>query len=104
MRGAKANELGLPFVEDDIKASRYARLMARQQAISARILKGKVGKHLSVIIDAGGPSVAKGRSTADAPEIDGAVYVASKRPLRPGDMVSVKIERVDAYDLHGVAV
>ena len=104
VRGAVANDLGLPFVEKEVQESRYKRFMERQQAISARILKGKVGKRLSVIIDAGGPSVAKGRSKADAPEIDGSVYVASKRPLRPGDMVSVKIERADAYDLHGVAV
>ncbi len=104
VRGAVANDLGLPFVEKEVQESRYKRFMERQQAISARILKAKVGKRLSVIIDAGGPSVAKGRSKADAPEIDGSVYVASKRPLRPGDMVSVKIERADAYDLHGVAV
>ena len=104
VRGAAANDLGLPFVEKEVQESRYKRFMERQQAISARILKGKVGKRLSVIIDAGGPSVAKGRSKADAPEIDGAVYVASKRPLRAGDVVSVKIERADAYDLHGVAV
>ena len=38
---------------------------------------------------------------ADAPEIDGAVYVASRRPIRVGDIVTVKIERSDAYDLHG---
>ena len=104
VRGAVANDLGLPFVEKEVQESRYKRFMERQQAISARILKAKVGKRLSVIIDAGGPSVAKGRSKADAPEIDGSVYVASKRPLRAGDIVSVKIERADAYDLHGVAV
>ena len=104
VRGAKANDLGLPFVPKEVQESRYKRFMERQQAISARILKSKVGKRLPVIIDQGGPSVAKGRSKADAPEIDGAVYVASKRPLRPGDVVNVKIERADAYDLHGVAV
>ena len=38
---------------------------------------------------------------ADAPEIDGAVYVASRRPLRVGEIATVKIERADAYDLHG---
>ena len=77
------------------------RFMETQQAISARKLKAKVGKRLPVIIDEAGPSVAKGRSMADAPEIDGAVYVASRRPLRVGDIVTVKIERSDAYDLHG---
>ncbi len=45
--------------------------------------------------------MARGRSQWDAPEIDGAVYVSSRRPLRPGEIVTVKIERADAYDLHG---
>lgn len=57
-----------------------------------------------MIIDEAGPTVAKGRSKWDAPEIDGSVYVASRRPLRPGDIVTVKVERADAYDLHGIAV
>ena len=48
--------------------------------------------------------VAKGRSKGDAPEIDGAVYVASRRPLRVGEIATVKIERADEYDLHGTAV
>jgi ribosomal protein S12 methylthiotransferase len=47
--------------------------------------------------------VARGRTKSDAPEIDGSIYIASRRPLRAGDVVSVKVERADAYDLHGVA-
>ena len=77
--------------------------MARQQKISARRLKRKVGTRQQVIIDEVGPNVAKGRSKADAPQIDGAVYVASRRPLKVGEIVSVKIERSDDYDLHGTA-
>ena len=57
-----------------------------------------------MIIDEPGTAVAKGRSKYDAPEIDGAVHITSRRPLRQGDIVTVKIERADAYDLHGVAV
>jgi ribosomal protein S12 methylthiotransferase len=57
-----------------------------------------------VIIDEVGPTVAKGRSKADAPQIDGTVYVASHRPLRVGEIATVKIERADDYDLHGTAV
>ena len=102
--GAKANDLGLPIVPDEEKARRHKRFMETQQAISVRRLKNKVGKRLSVIIDEAGPTVAKGRSMADAPEIDGNVFVASRRPLRVGDIVTVKIERADAYDLHGMAV
>ena len=103
VRGATANDLGAP-VPDDIKAERYDRLMRRQQAISARRLKRKVGTRQQVIIDEVGPSVAKGRSKGDAPEIDGAVYVSARRPLRVGEIATVRIERADAYDLHGTAV
>jgi ribosomal protein S12 methylthiotransferase len=102
--GATANDLGLPQVDPVVKDARWHRLMAAQSAISADILKKRVGKRIRVIIDEPGPSVSKGRSQWDAPEIDGAVYVASRRPLRQGDIVTVKIERSDAYDLHGVAV
>ena len=49
------------------------------------------------------PQGAVGRTKGDAPEIDGAVYISSRRPLRQGEIVSVKIERADAYDLHGTA-
>jgi ribosomal protein S12 methylthiotransferase len=77
--------------------------MAHQQAISARRLKRKVGRRLKVIIDEAGP-VAKGRTQGDAPEIDGTVHVASHRPLRVGEIATVKIERSDAYDLHGSVV
>jgi len=103
VKGAVANDLANP-VPEDVKEERWHRFMQTQQAISAARLKGKVGKRLSVIIDEAGSTVAKGRSKGDAPEIDGAVYVASRRPLRVGDIVTVKIERADAYDLHGVAV
>ena len=103
VRGAAANDLGLAVVPDEEKERRYKRFMETQQAISARILKNKVGKRVQVIIDEAGPTVAKGRTKWDAPEIDGSIHVASRRPLRPGDIVSVKVERADAYDLFGVA-
>ena len=51
-----------------------------------------------------GRTVAKGRSKGDAPEIDGTVHVTSRRPLRVGEFATVKIERADAYDLHGAVV
>ena len=102
--GAHANDLGLEAVPLEEQERRYKRFMETQQVISARKLKDKVGKRISVIIDNPGPTVSKGRSKADAPEIDGAVYVASRRPLRAGDIITVKIERADAYDLHGTAV
>ncbi len=100
--GATSNALegGVP---DEIKTARWNALMARQQKISAQRLKRKVGTRQQVIIDEAGPSVAKGRSKADAPQIDGAVYVSSRRPLKVGDIVTAKIERADDYDLHGSA-
>ncbi|MFA6267208.1 MAG: 30S ribosomal protein S12 methylthiotransferase RimO [Pseudolabrys sp.] len=101
--GAPANALGNP-VPDEIKEERWHRFMAAQQKISVRRLKRKVGTRQQVIIDEAGPTVAKGRSMADAPEIDGNVYVSSRRPLRVGEIATVKIERADEYDLHGTAV
>jgi ribosomal protein S12 methylthiotransferase len=100
VRGAPANALG-PVVPDEIKQERWHALMARQQKISARRLKRKVGTRQQVMIDEVGPTVAKGRSKADAPEIDGAVYLSSRRPLKVGEIVTAKIERADEYDLHG---
>src|SRR5215207_6581593 len=101
--GASSNAIG-NAVPDEIKQERWNALMARQQKISARRLKRKVGTRQQIIIDEVGPTVSKGRSKADAPEIDGAVYVSSRRPLRVGEIATVKIERADAYDLHGTAV
>ncbi len=103
VKGAPANETGNP-VPPEAKDARWHRFMKTQQEVSAKLLKAKVGKRLPVIIDESGSTVAKGRSKYDAPEIDGTVYVASRRPLRAGDVVTVKIERADAYDLHGIAV
>jgi ribosomal protein S12 methylthiotransferase len=102
--GATSNDLGLEPVPEEIKQLRWNRFMESQQSISAARLKAKVGRRIKVIIDEAGPTVSKGRSQWDAPEIDGIVHVGSRRPLRVGDMVSVKIERSDAYDLFGVAV
>jgi ribosomal protein S12 methylthiotransferase len=101
--GAASNALG-HAVPDDVKQERWNAMMARQQKISARRLKRKVGTRQQVIIDEVGPTVAKGRSKADAPEIDGAVYLSSRRPLRVGEIVTAKIERADEYDLHGSVV
>ena len=102
--GALANELGLPQVPAEVKESRWKRFMERQQAISAKRLAAKVGRRIEAIVDVGGAKGSKGRSKGDAPQIDGTVHIASRRPLRQGDIVTVKIERADAYDLHGVAV
>ena len=115
VKGAIANDLA-PAVPDEVKQERWDRFMQRQQAISRRRLKRKVGTRQQVIIDdvdardgrildqVAGAAVAKGRSRGDAPEIDGAVYVTSRRPLRLGEIATVRIERADEYDLYGTAV
>jgi ribosomal protein S12 methylthiotransferase len=103
--GATANELAAP-VSDGVKEERWHRFMAHQQEISQKRLKRKVGNRERVIIDAidAGAHSGKGRSKGDAPQIDGTVHITSHRPLRVGEIATVKIERADAYDLHGTAV
>jgi ribosomal protein S12 methylthiotransferase len=100
VEGAAANALAPPIAEE-IKQERWDRLMRHQQTISTKRLKRKIGTRQPIIIDEIGPTVAKGRSRADAPEIDGSVFVASRRPLRVGEIVTARIERADAYDLRG---
>jgi ribosomal protein S12 methylthiotransferase len=104
VKGAAPNDLGLSPVAPEDSEIRYKRFMAHCQKISARKLKEKIGKHLAVIVDHAGTRFGVGRSKGDAPEIDGKVHIVSRRPLRQGDIVSVKIERADAYDLHGTAI
>ena len=101
--GAPANDLGLEPVAAEVKKARWKRLMETQQKVSAKISREKIGKRVKAIVDEVGPSVAKGRTMADAPEIDGAIHIASSRRLRPGDVVDVRVEAADAYDLRGRA-
>jgi ribosomal protein S12 methylthiotransferase len=103
VKGAVANDMATP-VPDNVKEQRWHRFMQAQQKISTRRLKRKVGTRQKVIIDEIGSTAAKGRSMADAPEIDGSVFVLSRRPLRVGEITTVKIEHADEYDLHGIAV
>ena len=101
--GATSNALD-GAVPQEVKEERWHRFMKKQQAISARRQKRKVGTRQQVLIDELTPQGGKGRSKADAPEIDGAVHVMSRRPLRVGEFAQVKIERADEYDLYGTAV
>jgi ribosomal protein S12 methylthiotransferase len=95
-------------VPDEVKEQRWHLLMQHQQAISQKRLKRRIGGREKVIIDevgsGGAKGGAKGRSKGDAPQIDGTVHITSRRPLRVGEIATVKIERADAYDLHGSVV
>jgi ribosomal protein S12 methylthiotransferase len=96
--GAAANSLE-DHVPEEIKAERYARLMERQQAISADLLASRVGKTIEVIVDEVDDEGAIARSHWDAPEIDGNVYLNGETELKPGDRVMVRVEVSDDYDL-----
>ncbi|WP_066718494.1 30S ribosomal protein S12 methylthiotransferase RimO [Sphingomonas pituitosa] len=102
VEGASANTLP-GAVPEEVKEERYARIMEKTAAISAAKLQAKVGRKLEVIIDAvdaeGG---ATGRSQADAPEIDGEVFLRDAGHLEQGDIVPVLIEDADEHDLYGV--
>jgi ribosomal protein S12 methylthiotransferase len=103
VEGAAANTLDGALPEE-VREDRRKRFMAVQQRISRRRLKRKVGSVQRVLIDAAGPQGAIGRSSADAPEIDGVVHVAPHRSLQPGRFVRVRIDASDAHDLHGTVV
>ncbi len=102
VEGAAANVLA-GLLPDEVREARRARLMAVQQTISRARLARKVGTVQRVLIDEAGPRGAVGRSTADAPEIDGVVYVKTRRKLAVGEFVDVRITAADDYDLHGFA-
>ena len=97
--GARANSLPNP-VEESVKQERWERFMEKQQQISRHRLALKIGRRLEAIIDEKNEEGYLARSSADAPEIDGVVYVETDQVLRAGDRVAVEITDSDAYDLH----
>ncbi|RQM69359.1 30S ribosomal protein S12 methylthiotransferase RimO [Aeromonas enteropelogenes] len=98
VEGAKANELPDP-VPEEVQEDRFQRFMELQQQVSVRKLARKVGQEMTIIIDEVDEEGATGRSAADAPEIDGLVYLNGETSLKPGDMVKVRIDEADEYDL-----
>ncbi|MCD8521446.1 MAG: 30S ribosomal protein S12 methylthiotransferase RimO [Saccharospirillaceae bacterium] len=101
--GAKANDLP-DHVPEEIQQERYDRFMQAQQAISARKLQRKIGSRMTVIIDEVDEEGAVARSAADAPNIDGMVYLNDFFDCQPGDLVEVEIEHADEYDLWAAPV
>ena len=99
VEGASANRLPDP-VPNAIKQERYDRFMQKQQAISAHKLQRRIGESMEVLIEAQTESGVVGRSYADAPEIDGLVYVDCDSALPVGDFARVEITDADEYDLY----
>lgn len=98
VEGATANEIA-DQVSEEIKEQRYVRFMEKQQAISTNKLKRRIGSKMSVLIDEVDEEGAIGRTFADAPEIDGMVYLNDESSLEAGQLVEVTIEHSDEYDL-----
>jgi len=98
VKGAKANDLPNP-VSEDIKEERLERFMAFQTAISADRLSLKVGQRVWVLVDEVVEEGAVARTKADAPEIDGQVFIDGASHLNVGDQVEVIIEEADEHDL-----
>ncbi len=98
VEGAAANTLP-GAVPEAVKQERRARFMLLQEEISARRLRRRVGKTLTVLVDEAGPEGAVARSSADAPEIDGVVRIASDPRLKAGEFAAVRVTRSDAHDL-----
>lgn len=104
VEGAAANALPDP-VPEAVKEERYARIMEKTAAISAAKLAAKIGRTVDVIIDeVGDEGGATGRSTADAPGIDGEVFLRDAGHLAQGDIVKVEVEDADEHDLYGVPI
>ena len=103
VEGAAANALPNP-VPEEVKEERYARLMELTARISAEKLAAKIGRTLDVIVDEVDGDGANARSMADAPEIDGQVFLRDAGHLAPGDIVAVAIEDADEHDLYGAPV
>ncbi len=97
--GAQANLLANP-VEEEIKEERWHRFMQIQQNISRQKLEKKIGLMEPIIIDSIQDNVVIARSRADAPEIDGLVYLPYQKGVQPGDKLNAIIEEADDYDLY----
>jgi ribosomal protein S12 methylthiotransferase len=99
--GAAANALpGL--LPEAVKEERRARFMAAQEKISAARLKAKIGRSMTVLVDEVGEDGAVARSAADAPEIDGLVYIKRGTRLKPGEFAQVRVTQADNHDLWAV--
>lgn len=98
VEGAAANEIE-DQISEDVKEQRFIRFMEKQQAISTNKLKNRIGTEMQILIDEVDNEGAIGRTIADAPEIDGMVYLNGENGLEPGQIITGEIEHSDEYDL-----
>jgi len=99
--GARSNALP-DHVAPEVKQDRWDRFMAKAQAISEAKLAAKVGRTLQVIVDEVDADGATCRTWADAPEIDGNLFIDEDfAALKPGDLVTVTVDEAGEYDLWG---
>ena len=98
--GAAANELANPVAEE-LKQERWERFMATQQEISTKKLQAKIGQVVEVLVDEANAEQIVARSAADAPEIDGNVFIQPNSDVQAGDFIQVRIDDADEYDLYG---
>ena len=103
VQGAAANSLPDP-VPEELKHQRHQVFMETQARISAQRLQEKIGRTIEVLIDQVDDDGAVGRSHADAPEIDGLVYLSDDDGIAAGDLVQVQVTEADQHDLYGHVV
>lgn len=103
VKGAAANDLP-DSIPEEVKQERLARFMAHQAEISSARLQRRIGRTETVLVDEVVEEGAVARSKADAPEIDGQVFIDGATHLKVGDFVNVVLEEADEYDLWGQLV
>ncbi len=103
VEGAVANSLA-PAVPDEVREERRRRLMDVQEDISAELLAAKIGREITVLVDAVDDEGALARSSADAPEIDGLVIIDQYFDAEPGDFLQVRVVDADEHDLYAEAI
>ena len=103
VEGATANQLP-GAVPEEVKEERLARFMQKQAEISAAKMQQKIGQRLEVLIDEVGDDGAAARTRADAPEIDGQLFLLGETDLQPGQRIQVEVTEADEHDLWGKRV